>query len=291
MILPALSPGLHAFVAVDEGLDRLICIESARPATKWTVPLKDKCRSIQLLLNGNIMAVTDSGYIEIETIRGTVVNEERIFPTGVISAQCLPNGHTFFGGLNLNNAHGVTFVQVDETNCPVRSICFGGDYVRRSTLTSSDTILFTCDSRVYEGDWHGKILREFSAPGFKHAWKAIRTDDDHTWISAGYGAFVAEFASDGRVLRKWECAKHASLVRPNFFGDFHLLPNGGLLVCNWLGHGADCGSSGYPLLEFSPQSEVVGGWQDAAQTSSLQTVVFTGQTTPVLLPKSQTSEK
>jgi hypothetical protein len=175
----------------------------------------------------------------------------------------------------LHSAQSVTFVQVDETNRPVRSICFGGDYVRRATLTAADTILFTCDSRVYEGDWSGRILREFSVPGFKHAWKAIRTDDDRTVISAGYGAFIAEFAGDGRILRTWKCTEHAALIRPHFFGDFHFLPHGGCIACNWLGHGTDLGGNGYPLLEFSAEGELIGGWQDAARTSSLQTVVFT----------------
>ena len=116
MILPALSPGLQAFIAVDEGLDQLIRVAPSEPATEWTLPLKDKCRTLQLLPNGNVMAVTDSGYLEVEIIRGTIVSEAQLFPTGVISAQRLLNGHTFFGGLNLHSAQSVTFVQVDETN-------------------------------------------------------------------------------------------------------------------------------------------------------------------------------
>lgn len=289
MPVPALSPALRSFIAVDEGLDRLVRIKPAESTTGWTFPLQTKCRTLQLLQCGDVMAVTDSGYIEVDATRGTLLREAQIFPTGVVSAQRLPNGHTFFGGLNLNNAQGVTFVQINEADCPVRTVCFGGDYVRRSTLTSADTILFTCDSRVYEGDWSGRILREYSAPGFKHAWKAIRTEDDRTIISAGYGAFVAEFADDGSVLRTWKCTDHESLVRPHFFGDFHLLPNGGLLVCNWLGHGTDLGGSGYPLLEFSPGGEIVGGWQDAASTSSLQTVIFISETPPTNLAQRQIS--
>ena len=273
-MLPPLAASLQTFIAIDEGLDRLIRVAPQQPLCVWTLPIAGKSRSLQRLADGTILAVTDTGYMEIDTDRGCVIRDVHFFKSGVISAERLPNGHTFFGGLNLGQT-GVTFVEIDAQNKPFRTVVFPGDYVRRSTPTLTDTILFTCNSRVYEGDWSGRILREFSAPGFKHAWKAIRTDDDHTVISAGYGAFIVEFSDSGRILRKWECATHASTVRPNFFGDFHLLPDGGMMVCNWLGHGTDLGGTGYPLLEFSPRRELVGGWQDASRTSSLQTVIFT----------------
>ena len=274
MSFPVLPPSTRSFIAVDEGLDRLIRVAPSEPSTEWTLPLEEKCRTLQLLPNGAILAVTDSGYMEVDINRGTIIRSVYLFSSGAISAQRLPNGHTFLGGINLDNARGVTFVQVDAENRPFRSVCFSGDYVRRSTLTPADTILFTCDSCVYEGDWSGRILREFTAPGFKHAWKAVRLDGDRTLISAGYGAFAVEFSKDSRILRRWECTASHSVVRPNFFGDFCQLYNGGLLICNWLGHGTDLGGTGYPLLEFSPDGELISGWQDAKRTSSLQTFVI-----------------
>lgn len=274
MIIPAPCLQTRSFIAVDEGLDRIIRMNMPGSALSWTVALQDKCRVLQLLDSHRVLAVTDRGYIILDVGNGVLLRRADLFGGGVISAQRLPDGRTFVAGLNLGEARGVCFVELDPSDRLRRTVSFPGDYVRRSTLTATDTILFTCDSRVFEGDWTGRILREFVAPGFRHAWKADRTDDGRTLISAGYGAFVVEFGADHRVLRRWQCAPDEASLRPHFFGDFCILPNGGLLVCNWLGHGVDNGATGMPLIQFSAEGQVVGGWQDPAQTSSLQTFIL-----------------
>ncbi|MFT3781438.1 MAG: hypothetical protein QM790_05420 [Nibricoccus sp.] len=273
---PPLHSSLLSFAAIDEGLDRVIRVDPLRPQVEWTLPLPCKSRTLQRLSDGHLLAVTDTGYMEIDSDRGVVRRKVSRFPSGVISATRLPHGHTFLGGLNLGRT-GVTFDELDANDEVVRSVAFPGDYVRRATLTSADTILFTCDHCVREGDWSGKIIRQFSAPGFKHAWKALRFGDDRTVITAGYGAFVAEFTGDGRLSQRWECTEYTTEIRPFFFGDMEMLPDGGLLVCNWLGHGTDRGSTGYSLLHFYPAGKLAGAWRDASRASSLQTFALMPQ--------------
>ncbi|MFT3784203.1 MAG: hypothetical protein QM790_19515 [Nibricoccus sp.] len=272
MQLPPLS--VQSLVLIDEGLDILTKISTRASGCEWTSPLTGKSRSLQRISRNTLLAVTDFGYVEIDDVNGEVVRTETLFQGGVISAQRMDNGNTFFGGLNLTGGKGVSFVDMDSNKQITRSVCFGGDYVRCSTLTPADTILFTSDNRVYEGDWAGGIIREFTAAGFKHAWKARRLENERTLISAGYGAFVAEFDLRGNITRRWECSASAALVRPHFFSDFSLLQNGNLVICNWLGHGRGLGGTGYPLLEFTPTGELIGGWQDRVRTSSPQTFVI-----------------
>lgn len=273
MSLPALDPKFLSLVAVDEGLDRLIRLCPDQPGCEWTLPLKTKCRSLQVLPDGRLLVVTDQGWMEVLLRDGSVVRNRSLFPGGVISAQRLPGGETFCAGLNLMREHSVCFVVLDHDDKVAREVSFPGDYVRRSTLTEEDTILFTCDSRVLEGDWSGGVRREFSLPGFRHAWKAVRLADGRTMISAGYGAFVAEFDQTGRVIRRWDCREQVEAIRPFFFGDFEPLEDGGLLVCNWLGHGTDLGGTGCCLLHLDARSRVAGAWQEPVRTSSLQTFV------------------
>ena len=190
--------------------------------------------------------------------------------THVISAERLGNGHTLLGGVGLTEANMIEFLELDSEDAPFRSTRFRGDYVRRSSAASANTILFTCDSLVIEGDWRGRTVRQFSIPGFRHAWKAIRATDNTTFISAGYGAFIVQCDENGQELRRWSCPSGHEEIHPFFFGDFALLPTGGLLVCNWLGHGTNLGASGYSLLEFDAGGLLIGAWRDTAHTSSLQ---------------------
>ena len=270
MSLPALSYSFPAFAAVDEGLDRILLVNRGAATIDWTHPLKEKCRSLQWLSSGRLLGVCDTGYLEIDSKTGKLCRELRAANSGVISAERLGNGHTLLGGVGLTEANMIEFLELDSEDAPFRSTRFRGDYVRRSSAASANTILFTCDSLVIEGDWRGRTVRQFSIPGFRHAWKAIRATDNTTFISAGYGAFIVQCDENGQELRRWSCPSGHEEIHPFFFGDFALLPAGGLLVCNWLGHGANLGASGYSLLEFDAGGLLIGAWRDTAHTSSLQ---------------------
>ncbi len=262
------------FVAVDEGLDRLIRWEPTQDRIVWTTPLEMKCRTLQRISPSTILGVTDTGYFEVDIADGKILRQVKLESEGVIAASRCPNGTTMLTGINLAGQRGVTFAEYDNNSQLRRSVCFPGDYVRGSTLTEADTILFTNNDRVLEGDWSGKIIRGFSAAGFLHAWKALRLKNGHTIISAGYGAFVVEFDQHCREVHRWECGSNLAFVHPFFFGDFTLLADGSLVVCNWLGHGTTLGGTGYSLLKFDPTGCVVQVWQDAERTSSLQTFIL-----------------
>lgn len=268
---PPLSFPLPTFAAVDEGLDQILLFERDSGKIAWTYPLKNKCRSLQWLPSGLLLAVCDTGYLEIECDTGQLRHELRVADTGVVSAKRLANGHTVLAAIGLTEANVIEFREIDSIGTVFRSTRFPGDYVRRSSATPENTILFTCDTCVKEGDWAGCLVRQFSIPGFRHAWKAIRAADGTTFISAGYGAFIVQCDREGQELRRWQCTSTQEEIRPFFFGDFTLLPNGGLLVCNWLGHGVNLGATGYSLLEFAANGPLVGAWRDSKHTSSLQT--------------------
>ncbi|MFT3868454.1 MAG: hypothetical protein QM715_08150 [Nibricoccus sp.] len=272
---PRLSSHVSRFIGIDEGRNKLLKFSPANPQKEWCISITGKSRTLQTLDENRLLMVSDTGFSEIDTTNGEMLSETKCCSSGVISAFRLQSGHTFIGGLDLFNRKGVTFAELDSHTKLVRQTTFPGDYVRRATLTATDTILFTCDSRVYEGDWSGAIIREFAATGFRHAWKAVRTKNNTTIISAGYGAFVAEFDINGGIIQRWECTKFVEAIRPHFFGDFELLPSGELLVCNWLGHGEDLGRTGHSLLLFSSDGDLLATWQDAARISSLQTFVLT----------------
>jgi hypothetical protein len=144
MTIPAPSLQTRSFIAVDEGLDRIIRLDMPGSVLAWSVALQEKCRVLQLLDSRQVLGVTDRGYFILDGTHGSLLRRADLFSGGVISAQRLSDGRTFIAGLNLGEARGVCFVEVDPSDRPLRTVSFPGDYVRRSTLTSTDTILFTC---------------------------------------------------------------------------------------------------------------------------------------------------
>jgi hypothetical protein len=262
-----------SLIAVDEGLDRIVRLDPTRAQPSWTIPLEGKCRKIQALGDSSILAVSETGFIEIDINTGVITREKNIYSEGVVSLERLPNGHTVFCGVSLGGASGVSFTQFDSDFHLVRSVSFPGDYVRYCSLTDKDTILFSCNDRVCEANWDGLIVREFAIDGFVHAWKATRISGDRTLIAAGYGAFVVECDSAGQETRRWCCRAPTASVRPFFFSDFDLQPDGTLMVCNWLGHGPDQGRTGCSILEFDANGDFHAAWQGGEKTSSIQCFV------------------
>jgi len=90
----------------------------------------------------------------------------------------------------------------------------------------------------------------------------------------GYGAFVVELHSSGKILRKFGGKDQVpEKVRPFFYAMFQLLPNGNIVLANWQGHGPGFGSSGVQLLELNSDGKMVWTWSKADLISSLQGVL------------------
>lgn len=265
------------FVAIDEGLDRLFRWSPDEDRFEWSVLLAHKSRTLLKAGPDLLWGASPRGYFELGTNSGEIREKTLIDSGEVFSLIRTKQGGPLLAGLNLEGQSGVCFMDFSEDLRLLRRCCLAGDYIRGSSLTEADTLLYTNNDRVIECSWEGRVLREFSAPGFYHAWKALRLKNGNTLISAGYGAFAVEFDAHARELRRWECPTWArAFVRPFFFGDFQLKEDGTLRVCNWLGHGSGLGESGCSLLEFSPEGHLTQVWQEPFRCSSVQTFVTPG---------------
>jgi hypothetical protein len=82
----------------------------------------------------------------------------------------------------------------------------------------------------------------------------------------------------------------AAAVKPNFFAEFEILPNGNLVTSNWQGHGGGNGTSGLQVLEFDPTGKLVWSWkQDPTIFSSIQGVQVMDGKDPAHLYVQETS--
>lgn len=277
----------HDFLAIDEGLTQLLHIDENDSTKNWIVKVapprppgvestakwNPAPRDMQLVGGGRVLISHDAGFSEFDIATGKLVKEVATY-RGVATARRLPNGHTLIAGVDLDGSKGVVVLEIDDANAVKQKTVFPGDYVRLIRETAQGTWLIMNNTMIREGDRSGKLLHEWTVPGFKHAWKALRLPNGHIISSAGYGAFMVELDADGTVVRKFfDKAAAPAEVNVNFCAMFQLLPNGDTVLANWQGHGPGHGASGKQLVEFNPAGEVVWTWSEAKLISSLQGVL------------------
>ena len=83
---------------------------------------------------------------------------------------------------------------------------------------------------------------------------------------------------------------NAATIKPNFFSEYEILPNGNIVTANWQGHGGGNGNSGIQVLEFDPTGAVSWFWkQDPVAFSSIQGVQVLDGKDPTKLYVQETS--
>jgi hypothetical protein len=256
----------------DEGLSQLSYVDIANPKKNWYVPVPPG-RDMQLVGDGRVLIGTGTGYEEYDIKTGKKVSEQTAFK-GTLSAQRLRNGNTLLSGTDLAGKKGVVLAEVDRAGGTHRIINFPQfNYVRLVRETSSGTFLVTSDTLVFESNDAGQIIWQANVISQKrpHSWQALRLASGQTIVSSGFAANFQIFGRDGTLVAKITGPPE---VNPYFYAGFQILKNGNYVVTNWQGHGADHGTSGIQLLEYSPDGKLVWSWkQDPLKFSSVQGVI------------------
>ena len=302
IIIPLAAEIRHDFIAIDEGLAQLLRVNESDPSKNWIVKIAPAApagverspewnvaaRDMQLVGGNRILVSHDAGYTEFDIATGKICAEIATYQ-GVATARRLPSGHTLIAGVGLDGSRGVVVLEIDETNTIHHKTVFPGDYIRLIRETAQGTWLMMNNTMIREGARSGRILHEWSVPGFKHGWKAVRLANGHILSSAGYGAFLVELDADGRELRRFaEREKMPAAINANFYAMFQLLPNGHVVIDNWQAHGPGHGESGIQLFELDPNSNIVWQWSDARIISSLQGVLVLDGLDPSFLHDERT---
>jgi hypothetical protein len=268
------GPIQHEFIAVDEGLGNLLYVNELDPKRNWIVPIgHSRPRDLQLIGAGRLLLSHEKGYAEFDLSNGRREFDLASY-SNVSSARRLPNGDTLLAYAVEGKPMGVFVAELSPQGREVRVTAYPGDYVRLMRQTDRNTFLFGMNDKIGEGDGNGAFVWTAKAEGFRHAWKALRLPNGDTLASGGYGAFMVEFAPDGRIVRRFGGAADVPAeVHPYFYGTFQLLADGDVVVANWQGHGPGHGASGIQLLEFDAAGGIVWRWSDRSIISSVQGVL------------------
>lgn len=261
----------HRFVATDESGQQVLLVDQVDPSKNWRVPVW--ARDLQLVGRGRLLVSVLTGYREIDLADGKVSRQVDGFDR-IFTARRTPDGHTFLGGYG-----GTTTIQIIELgpdDRPLATIAVDPlvTNLRLMRLTPTGTFLLGSGPDLLEIDRAGRIVWKQTLADANHVYKGVRLTNGHTLAASGYGAFLAELAPDGTVVRTLGKTSAQRVEAPYFFADFQILPNGHIVVCNWMGHAREDSRKGPQLDEFDQAGNIVWTWHNAELAGCLHGVII-----------------
>jgi len=99
----------------------------------------------------------------------------------------------------------------------------------------------------------------------------VRLPNGSTLVSTGGAVTVVEMNPAGEQVGFVGGKPNHPQLGLDWFSGFDLLPNGNLVVANWLGHGKQ--GTGVHLVEFDQQNRVVWKWDDHERAATVTNVL------------------
>ena len=270
---PAPAAKGHPFVCTDYTQGKVFIV-SAEGRVEWEYPAPS-CNDLWVLPGGNLLFNTGHGVKEVTRAKQVVFHYES--KSEIYACQRLTNGLTFIGECNSGR-----LLEVAPDGAIVKEIRLlpegkdgGHSYIRNARRLSNGHYLVAHygEHVVREYDSTGRNVWEVAAPGGPHS--CSRLPGGNTLVACGdmggKGSRVFEVDPSGRKV--WEVAgDELPGVSLKFMAGFQKLPNGNIVMANWLGHG-QFGKAPH-LIEVTPAKEVVWTFADHKTMRTISSVVL-----------------
>ncbi len=240
----------------------------------WEFPVSN-CQDLHILASGNILYTfytSDGGHArggvcEIMPDKEVVFRYET--DGEVHSCVRLKNGNTL-----LTDNQNSRLIEVNPEGetvkvIPLQTKVKGHSAVRmiRGLDNGNYLVCQEADHLVVEYDPGGKVIRSYKSPG--KCFEAIQLRNGHILISDGDACSVREITRKGKVV--WKISKEDfPELKLNWVTGIEELPDGNILICNWLGHGQS--GKGIPIFEVTKKKEIVWYFTDNFSTGSVSNV-------------------
>ena len=259
-----------------------VCVVEPDGKVSWEQKAPS-CDDLWILPGGSLLFNTGHGVKEVSK-DGNVLFEYQS-ASEVFAVQRLANGNTFVGECNAGR-----LLELAPDGKTVKSLSLlpegqngGHAFMRNARVLKSGNYLVTlCGQKtVTEYSPAGKTVWTFKVPegGVTHS--AARLANGNTLIACGDSGepCLLEVSPAGQIV--WKVDNSDLPDRPlKFLTGFQKLPNGNVLVSNWLGHGK-FGTAPH-LLEITPDKKIVWTYADHATFRTVATVqVFAEGDTPL----------
>ncbi len=272
LALPLRAAENHVFACADYSGGKVFLV-GADGAVTWEHPASH-CNDFWVLANGNLLFTTGHGVLEVTREKKAVFKYES--KSEIYACQRLPNGNTFVGECNAGR-----LLEVSPAGKVVREIRLlpegkdgGHGFMRNARELPNGSFLVTHygEQVVKEYDAHGKLVREFKAPGMPHS--AVRLPNGNTLITLAdklKDPGLLEYDAAGKVV--WQLSNKDLPGAPlKFVAGVHRLANGNTVLCNWVGHGF-FGKAPH-LLEVTPEKRVVWSYANHKDMKTIASVIM-----------------
>ena len=267
--------------AVGDYTSGKVCVVEANGKVSWEQKAPT-CNDLWIQPDGSILFTTGHGAKEVS--KDGKVKFEYTTPAEVYAVQRLANGNTFVGecttGRLLEIApDGHTVVKETRLLPPGKS--GGHAFIRNVRVLKNGHFLVAHyggrTAAEYAPD--GKAVWTFKAPGGPHS--VTRLANGNTLIACSDNGTpgLLEVTPEGKTV--WSLTNQDLPGAPlKFLTGFQKLPNGNMLISNWLGHGK-FGTAPH-LLEVTPDKKVVWTFNDHTTFKTIATVqVFADDGSPL----------
>lgn len=227
----------HPFVCADYTQGKVFMVD-VQGRVEWEYPARN-CNDIWILPSGNLLFNTGNGVKEVTRNKEVVFDYES--GSGIYACQRLPDGNTFIG--ECDSARLLEVSPNGRIEKEIRLLPKGekGDshFMRNARKLANGHYLVSHYGLgvVKEYDVTGKVVWECAAPGGPHS--AIRLPNGNTLIACAdqtKNASLTEVDPKGKVV--WQVqSTDLPGISLEFLTGFQVLPNGNIVMTNWLGHG------------------------------------------------------
>ena len=225
-----------AFVCTDYTQGKVFAV-SDKGKVEWEYPAEN-CNDLWVLSNGNLLFNTGHGVKEVTRKKEVVFSYES--KSEIYACQRLKDGNTFIGECNSGR-----LLEINPAGKIVKSIQLlpdsidgGHSYMRNARKLENGNYLvahYGLD-KVCEYDSSGKQVREIQIKGGPHS--VIRLPNGNTLISCSDhngDPQVIELDKNNKTV--WQLTKNELPdIELKFMTGMQCLPNGNLVLTNWLGH-------------------------------------------------------
>jgi len=261
--------------AVGDYTSGKVCVVEPDGRVSWEQKAPN-CNDLWILPGGSILFSTGHGAREVS--RSGTVTFEYASKAEIYAVQRLANGNTFVGECTTGK-----LLELAPDGKVVKELALlpadkpgGHAYIRNArALTNGNYLVSHYGAKtVTEYAPDGQAVWTFKTPGGPHS--VTRLASGNTLIACGDSGTpcLIEVSPDGRVV--WEVSNKDLPDQPlKFLTGFQKLPNGNVLVSNWLGHGK-FGTAPH-LMEITPEKKIVWRYADHKTFRTIATVQVFGE--------------
>ncbi|MDR1498329.1 MAG: PQQ-binding-like beta-propeller repeat protein [Puniceicoccales bacterium] len=261
------------FVATDYTSGTVNIVE-ANGKISWRHPAKES-NDIWVLPGGTLLFVTGNGVKELDPKTGETKFRYDAGRNSVYATQRLSNGNTFIGVCSAQK-----LLEVAPSGKVVKTISLipagkkrkgGHGFMRNARVLKNGNYLVAHYGarEVVEYSPEGKEVWQFKSPTSVHS--ATRLANGNTLIMGADAGKPGLYEVTPEKKIVWQVTNDDLPGKPlRFVAGFHVLPNGNILVSNWLGHGQF--KKAPHLLEITRAKEIVWTYNDHEQFRTISSV-------------------